>query len=278
MTTCRPIAAVDLPELRPGRPPTSRPEITWIAPGDLLVDDSYQRGVGENGLRLIRKIVETFDWRRFKPPTAVWTEHGLEVIDGQHSAIAAATHPEIDAIPVLVVEAEQVSDRAGAFIGMNRDRLAVSQMQLHAAAVVAGDGGAAAIERVCAACGVRVLRMPPSRGAYKPRDTVAIRAVGDLIRRVGEPLATEVIRALADADLAPITSIALRAAEVLLINPEYADQLDPTELTRTIVALGTEANREAGVFAATHGVPRWRGLIAVWFKRAKKRRKSDADR
>lgn len=272
MTDKRLIAALDLPDLNPGTPPTEKPELTWINPCELLVDASYQRDVGERGLRLIRQIVRNFDWRKFKPPTCVWSNDGLETIDGQHSAIAAASHPSIDLIPVVIVDAAEVADRAGAFVGLNRDRLNITQMQLHAAGVVAGDETAGAIERVCQAAGVTVLRMPASNGKYKPRETVAVRAIGDLIKRVGEQLAIIVVRVLAEADLAPITATAFKAAEAFLMNEEYADQVAPEDLTQAIIALGAEADKEAGVFAATHCVPRWRGLVAVWFKKAKRRR------
>ena len=270
--TTRPITALALDDLTPGAIPTGRPELTWIDPQDLLVDEAYQRELSEKSHKLIRRIIETFDWRRFKPPTCVWTAAGLEVLDGQHSAIAAASHPAITQIPVVVVEAEQIEDRAGAFLGLNRDRLAITTLQLHAAAVVAGDETAAAVERVCAACDVTVLRMPRAGGLSRPRDMTAVKAVADMIRRVGEPVAIHIVRTLAEADLAPISAAALRAAEAILVDREYADQVEPAELTRAIVALGAEADREAGVFAATHCTPRWRGLVAVWFKKAKKRK------
>ena len=266
----RPIAALDLPDLAPGTIPTGQPELTWIDPRELRVDERYQRDLSDKGVRLIRRIVEGFDWRRFKPPTCVWTEAGLEVIDGQHSAIAAATHPEVAQIPVVVVDAAEVATRAEAFVGLNRDRLAISAMELHAAAVVAGDPAAVAIDRVCQACGVTVLRHPRAGGVSQPRDLVAVKAVGDLVRRVGEPLAIEVVRVLAEAELAPITAPALRAVEVLLLNEQYADQVDPARLTRAIVALGPARDKEAGVFGATHRDPRWPGLVAVRLHAAKR--------
>lgn len=268
----RPIAAIDLPGVVPGTPPTSKPEVTWIDPCDLLVDEAYQRGLSEKGLRLIRRIVENFDWRKFKPPTAVYTDDGLAVLDGQHSAIAAACHPAIDTIPVVIVEAEHLADRAGAFVAINRDRLNVTGMALHKAAVVAGDAEAEAIERVCSACGVTVLRSPPSNGAYRPRDTVAIAALAGLIRRVGEALAVEVLKVLADADMAPITQQGLRAAEALMISDEHVGTFAPAELSKAIVTLGPTAEREAKVFAATHCVPIWKGLVATWLAATKKRK------
>jgi len=272
MTAKRPIEPMAFDGLAPADPSTGKPELTWISPSELLVDETYQRGLSEKGLRLIRRIMENFDWRKFKPPTCVWTDDGLEVIDGQHSAIGAATHPQIDQIPVVIVDAPEIDDRAKAFIGINRDRLGITAMQLHAAALVAGDDEAKAIERVCAASGVHVLKNPPSNGKYKPRDTVAIQAIAGLIKRTGEPIAAEVVRVLAEADLAPVTALALKAAETLLVDPEYADSFEASDLSKAIVALGPEGEKEAAVFAATHCVPKWKGLVAVWFKKVKKRR------
>lgn len=272
MTTKRLITAMELPGITPGTPPTKTPEVTWIDPSDLLVDESYQRGIGEKGVRLIRKIVEHFDWRKFKPPTAVWTDDGLEVLDGQHSAIAAASHPGVGTIPVVIVEASDVKDRASAFIGINRDRLNVTMMQIHAAGIVSGDQAAMQIEAVCQSAGVRILKTSPSNGEYQPRDTVAVRAIGELIRRRGPVVASDIMKAVAGADLAPVTAAAIKAADFLTHDKEHAETFDPRELTKAIVALGAQADKDAGVFAAEHCVPKWRGLAAVWFKKTRKRR------
>ncbi len=63
-----------------------------VKPSTLLVDERYQRGLSERSIKLIRKIVSEWDWRAFKPPVVVDVGAGLEVIDGQHTAIGAATH------------------------------------------------------------------------------------------------------------------------------------------------------------------------------------------
>ena len=272
------IKAIPLPGVLPGRPPTNKPEITWIDPCELLVDESYQRGIGEKGLRLIRRVVENFDWRRFKPPTAVWTDVGLEVVDGQHSAIAAACHPSVDSIPVVVVEAVDLKDRASAFIGINRDRLNVTQMQIHSAGVVAGDPEALQIAELCARSSLRMLKSAPSNGDYKPRDTVAVRAIGDLIRKRGVDGAQATIDVVVAAEPRPLTAAAIKAADFLLHDKEHADAFEPADLTKAIVALADQADRDAGVFAAEHCVPKWRGLAAVWFKKTRKRRtRAEAD-
>lgn len=274
--TKRPIAPLALEGLAPAAPPTGRPEITWIAPGELLVDAVYQRDLSDASRRLIRRIVEGWDWRRFKPPIAAWTEEGLEVIDGQHSAIAAATHPAIIEIPVVVVDAAERTDRASAFLGHNRDRIAISTAQMHAAAVAAGDEAAARVERVCAAAEIRLLRMPPSGAQYKARETIAVAMVAGLVKRRGEATAVQVLRILGDAGCAPVAASQMRAVEALLTEAEFGD-LDPEALARTIQDLGAvPAEKEAKAFAATHCTPLWRGLAAVWFKAGKKRRRPAA--
>src|SRR5206468_3742977 len=82
------------------------PVFELVDPRDLFVEDSYQRDVGANGIKLVRKIYAGFDWSRFKPPVCVripeW-DGVLVCIDGQHTAIAAASHPEVLKIPVMIV-------------------------------------------------------------------------------------------------------------------------------------------------------------------------------
>lgn len=267
----RPVAALALDGAVPGAPPTARPELTWIAPAELLIDEAYQRDLSSNSLKLIRRIVEGWDWRRFKPPVVAWTDEGLEVIDGQHSAIAAATHPAIDTIPVVVVEAVARVDRAQAFIGHNRDRVAITAAQMHVAAVAAGDPDALEVERVCADAGVTILRLPPARAVYEPRTTIAMAAVKALVQAEAESDAAFVLRTLADAGHAPITAAQIRAVQHLITSPEF-EGLDREALARAIQETPAKAaEKDAKEHAATHCVPLWRGLAAVWFRAMKKR-------
>src|SRR5215210_9504814 len=97
---------------------------------------------------------------------------------------------------------------------------------MHAAAVVAGDPAALAIERVCERAGVRVVKMQPGNG-LKPRDTMAVGAIGAMINRAGEDLAVRALQILANADPAPISASQIKAVEQLLTSPEYVGQVDP---------------------------------------------------
>lgn len=267
----RPIASLPFDGLTPGAPPTGKPEITWISPGELLVDEAYQRDLSPASLKLIRRIVEGWDWRRFKPPVVAWSDGGLEVIDGQHSAIAAATHPSIDAIPVVVVEAAEQVDRAHAFIGHNRDRIAITAAQMHVAAAAAGDADALAVNRICAAAGLELMRLPPAAAVYRPGTTIAVAAVRAVVDAETEINATYILKTLADAGFAPVTSAHIKAVHHLATSEDF-DGLDREALAATVQSMPIKATeKEAKEHAAMHSVPVWRGLAAIWFKATKKR-------
>lgn len=249
-----------------------------VDPSSLLVDEAYQRALSERSKALIRKIVEGFDWRRFKPPIVARTEQGLEVIDGQHTAIAAASHPMIDKIPVFVVQADSREERAGAFIGHNRDRLGVTLTQLHHSAVAAGDPLALQVAEVCAQAGVTLLTNTPGNGLFKANETIAAGSIQSLVRRRETEFSVRVLSCLAASHRKPITAGQIKAVEYLLTDEAFRDDIEPEGVTEAFQTLGDRAEQEAGVFAAARGVPLWRALAVVIFKHGKKgrRRRSDA--
>lgn len=275
----RAIAPICTKGLTKRAPPTGEPIFERVNPRELLVEESYQRDLSDRSLNLIRKIVQEWDWRRFKPPVVAFADDGLRIIDGQHTAIAAASHPDIDMIPVMVVEAPELQARALAFIGHNRDRLQVTPMQLHHASVAAGDPVSMTIERVCADAGVTLVRSAHGAYRWKVGDSVAVAAIRGVIERQGEARTRQILQTLVAADLAPVAANEIKAAELLFTNPDYADQLDPldgpgaAELAKAILTLGDGASKEAKVFAAAQCVPFWRALAITWFKKCRKRRK-----
>ncbi|MCS0501594.1 DUF6551 family protein [Ancylobacter mangrovi] len=271
----RKIEPLALPGIEPGgaAAEVARPEFRWVRPGTLRVDENYQRNLSDRSISLIRRIVADWDWRRFKPPIVVEVEGALDVLDGQHTAIAAESHPQVTEIPVMVVRAESREERAQAFIGHNRDRIAVTPTQLHAAAVAAGDPEALTVDQVCARAGLRILRVSPGNGAFKPGDTMAVGAIGALIGRRGAMRARQMLEVLGKARMAPVSFAAIRATEMLLTDPEYAGEITPEDLSSVIMALGPEGERQAKLFAASHGIPLWRALGITWFKRRPRGRK-----
>lgn len=214
--TYRPIAPIAINGFVPGGTPRDYPIFEDVDPCALLVDEGYQRDSSERSLKLVRKIVAGWDWAKFKAPVAVLTDAGLELIDGQHTAIAAATHPDIAKIPVMIVDVKQRRERAAAFIGQNQNKVAVTPAQLHVAALVAGDKEAQAVARVATEAGVHILRQQPGAGRYKPAETISVTAIASLIRGRGEVVAIRVLSCLARAGLAPIAQIHIKAADLRL--------------------------------------------------------------
>lgn len=268
----RPVAAIGLTGVTPGGSTAKLPIFEWVVPTTLMIDAKYQRDLSERSIRLIRRIVADWDWRRFKPPVVAFTPEGLSVIDGQHTSIAAACHPDIEKIPVMIVEASELADRAKAFIGHNTARLGVTAVQLHAAAVTAGDSAATAVNRACELAGVTIVRAKPGSG-FKPAQTMAVAAIGAAIGRQGVDAVAGFLKVLVEAEVAPITAAQLRAVEALLSDPEF-ETLDPANLASTIRDLGEAGEREAKAFALTHSLPLWRGLASSWFRKCRKRRGS----
>lgn len=274
--TLRPIVALTLPGAEPDTAAGAAPEFRWAFPGELLVDEVYQRSLSRGSIELIRKIVNGWDWNRFKPPIVAETDQGLEVIDGQHTAIAAATHPAIDKIPVMVVQAETIADRAKSFVGHNRDRLALSQVSIHYANVAAGDEDALTVQQVCERAGVTLLRFPPGNGEFKPGESLAIAAVRALVNRRGAMRARIVLQVLAEARCAPVRADGVKAVDTLLNDQEYKGQVEASDLTSALLRLGPDAEKEARIFAAAHNVPIWRGLAVTLFKEARRGRRRAA--
>lgn len=272
----RKVKPIPIAALTPAVLGGERPRFEMIDPKALLVDEAYQRNLSEKSLRLIRKIIAEWDWRKFSPPVCAETPAGREVIDGQHTAIAAASHPSLGFIPIMVVKAASQAERARAFVSHNTDRLGMTAMQLHFAAVAGGVPSALQIDETCKAAGVTILRISPANGAFKPRETIAVAAIGALITRRGAEKAAEILRIMAGADMAPINAGAIKAIDLLLHDAEFCDQVSPAGLTQALVNMAGTLAGEAAVFAATHKVPVWRAQAIVIFRKAKERRRSPA--
>lgn len=278
--TLRHIEPISIDDLDTAAPETGEPICERVDPKTLFVDPAYQRQISERGLRQIRRMVEAFDWTKYKPPVCAYADHDgttvLKVLDGQHTAIAAASHPNIDMIPVMIVEAADTAAQAAAFVGQNTNHLGVTALQQHKAAIVAGDEDALTVEQVCARAHVVVLTSPPSRAEYQPRETVAINALRQLIDRRGAMKARMVLEVLSNANLAPITANHIRAADLLMTDAEYADSFDPADLTKEIEQSGATAEHEAKIFSVAHKVPVWKALAITWFKKTRKKRRATA--
>lgn len=238
------------------------PQMLWVDPTDLHVDETYQRNLSRRSVWLIERVVTSWDWTHLKPPIVCRDESGrLEVIDGQHTAIAAASHPGIDKIPVMLVKAATVAKRARAFVGHNQDRIAVTPAQIHYSMVAAKDREAMQIDAVCRAAGVRVLKYPPSSRQFKVGDSMSIKGIQKIVKTFGSERATEVLRCMVQAERAPV-----RAEEAMAIARVFHGVPIPADrLVNLLLAIDYEvAEANARILASDRGIKRYEALTAIY--------------
>lgn len=266
----RPIEALAFPDLEIAPVATDAPCFEWVNPSELLVDETYQRNLSDRSIRLIRKIIENWDWARFKTPIVVNTDGQLHVIDGQHTAIGAVTRG-IEKLPVMIVQAPEAKDRARAFVGHNRDRLTVTPNQIYFAELAAGDDDAVTINNVCERAGVKILKIPPAYGRFKVGETMAISGVRKLVSDHGAMNARQVLQTLVEAKCAPISADQIKATAELLLGKEYKGLIKPQQISDAWRAWAGVVPDEAAQWAAARKLPLWRALVVAISNRSTRR-------
>lgn len=216
----RPIRVLRVPDLVPaevGR----RPEIAWLPLASLRINDAYQRSLSDRSMRSIRKMIAGWDWARVKALSVMPIGDGLyEVIDGQHTAHAAASHGGIDELPCLIAAAASLEARAGAFVGINRDRVAMTPLQIFWADVAAGDEDALDAVRGVELAGGRILRHSPGTDRFEIGDIMSAEGVKRLARRGGVAYVRRVVGVGVAGKLGPIKDAFLRAVAWLIWDDE----------------------------------------------------------
>jgi hypothetical protein len=264
MTKLRPIKPLIFPDLKPAAIDGEKPVLKWVAPTSLLVDGTYQRDLSERSIRLIRRMIEGFAWNRLKPPIVVQAgPASLHIVDGQHTAIVAATL-NIPQIPVFIVKADSIDERARAFVGHNSDRIIVSGFDIYRALLASGDPDAVDVDNVCRRSGVRIRVISPS-SAIAEGDTAAIGLVRALVKRRGVIPARKVLQCLVKAKRAPITGAEILASERIIC--EERKDIDLEELTAAIRIEGSEGLNKAIVKAKTDKTRLWREIANRWLRR-----------
>jgi len=264
MSKLRPIRPMNFPDLTPATEFGPKPIPKWIAPTSLYVDGTYQRDLSERSIRLIRKTIEDFRWNRYKPPIVVQTGPAtLHVIDGQHTAITAATL-RIPEILILIVGADTVDERARAFVGHNTDRIVVSPFDIYRALLASGDPAAQDVDNVCRRAGVRIRVISPS-SAIAEGDTAAVGRIRSLVKRRGVVPARKVLQVLVKAKRAPLTGAEIIASEHIICDARK--DIDLEELTAAIRIEGTEGLNKAHAKAKTDRSLVWREVANRWLRR-----------
>jgi hypothetical protein len=161
------------------------PMLQWLKIADLVVDPAYQRPIIGNGRRNVDRIARSFSWSCFAPVVVSPVEGGkFAIIDGQHRTTSAAILG-FESVPCQVVIAAQ-QEQAAAFKAINGTTTPISQMALHAAALVASEPWAVQIAHVCACAEVELLRYPVPADKQAPGQTMAVGAIARCLRQYGE--------------------------------------------------------------------------------------------
>lgn len=258
MASLRPIRPMNFPDLTPAVVKGEQPVLKWVKPTLLLVDGTYQRDLSERSIRLIRKMIEQFAWHRMKPPIVVEVAPGaFHIIDGQHTAIVAATL-NIPEVPIFVVEAQNLDERARAFVGHNSDRIVVSPFDIYKALLASGDADAQEVNEVCRRAHVRIRNISPS-SAIAEGDTACVGIVRRIVKRRGPAYSREILSCLVKAKRAPITAAEILACEQVICE-DFAGKIDLDALTAAIRVEGSEGLNQAHAKARAKRTPVWREL------------------
>lgn len=192
----------------PNKVESTPPQTLWMRPEELWIDGSYQRHLSRESLRLIIKIITSWSWEKFKPPVVTRDSEGRYfIIDGQHTSIAAASHPDIDKIPVMFIPIDSVEDAALAFIAHNRDRVLVTPYARFKARLRAKDATAMGVERITKQAGINVSPWFGSSGsgeAIAPNQTMATGELEKRYLQLGETKFSELCERLAQCAFKPL--------------------------------------------------------------------------
>ncbi|WDZ77927.1 ParB N-terminal domain-containing protein [Ensifer adhaerens] len=172
-----------------------RPSLQWV-PVDLIrVDHNYQRELRPTR---VAQILREFNWAHFQPIMLAEQADGtFTVFDGQHRVAAARAHPEVKEVPAAVVKLEQSCDEAGAFLGVNVNRTAVSTVEKYHAGIEAGDADMMAVCAVLEEAGCAVVDAIGLKPAANK--TAAVTAVSRAIKNYGDKAVSEACKTLVDA-------------------------------------------------------------------------------
>jgi hypothetical protein len=203
------------------------PMLQWLKIADLVVDSAYQRPITGKGRLNVDQIARSFSWSCFSPVVVSPVEGGkFAIIDGQHRTTAAAILG-IECVPCQIVIAAP-EEQAAAFKAINATTTPISQMALHAAALVAKEPSAIQIAHVCACADVELLRYPVPLGKQRPGQTMAAGAIAGCLKRYGEATLIAALQCVTRTSNNKAGALSARTIKALCVvlhgNPAWLDQ------------------------------------------------------
>lgn len=249
---------------------TEPPQLTWVSVSALRVDESYQRGLSKRSRHLIGKIAAEWSWHKVKALSVAPLPGGLfEVIDGQHTATAAATRGDIDQLPCLVSSDCIGSARPRAFVGINQGRLNMTSVQVFWAEVAARGEVALGILNAVGNGGGEVLKAVQS-GGYAAGETVAVGALREVYLAEGGDRLLQIVRVAVAAGLAPLSAKFVKALRIIMFSSEYRGELSHAQIAETIKRVGVDRLEDtADLGRIDTGLPVTQCLAVAIYRAAK---------
>lgn len=177
----------------PAVTPGPAPMLDWLPIAKLVIDDDYQRSLGDGNWRAIRKIADNFSWSKFAPVLVAPIEGGVfAVIDGQHRAHAAQICG-FERVPCQITQMDR-AEQASAFAAVNGNVVKVSTWQVFRAALVAGEAWALDIRDCAAAAGCQVMTNNKTAAHKAPGEIYSIAAFGEVVTRFGAGRVTAALK------------------------------------------------------------------------------------
>jgi hypothetical protein len=218
------------------------PSLEWLAVGQLQVDPAYQRATdGHHSRRIIVGMVKCWDWKLCQPLVVTRrADNGLFVLDGQHRLMGASERGDIPHLPCAVIPAISAEEEAAAFVKLNTARQKLSQADLFAGMLAAGDAEAHLVDTIMCETGWRIVRHA-NTAAYKPGDLACAPRLAKLVKSSGEASVRNALAALREAYPETVVRNGARTIEALvrIYARELLKGIDPDCLIGALAAFET---------------------------------------
>lgn len=219
----------------PGEPPKQ----VMLRPGQLVVNEEYQRQLSKNSLDAIRRMAHEFDWDSYKALNVAPTDDPeiFEVVDGQHTAIAAKTNGRVPFLPCLLHDSTTLKEKAQGFLGINTRRIALTPMAIFNARVAAQEDDAIIAQVAMDRAGVELVALPPNnRHHWNIGQTMAIGTILTVAKKKGDARLSAILRIAVNAKAAPISSLLIKALDACV--PVDSTQAERDMIVKALIRQG----------------------------------------
>ena len=261
----RPVTPVSLAPGRVPTPPPPPPEFRTVDPRTLLVGADRHGDSGVRATEAARRLAASWDWATYRPPACVETPRGLLVVHGHETATAAASHPGITAIPVMVVTPRQAP--APAATATARGGLAdrMPELRVLSNEIDAGDPVALSIRHAVEAAGGRLPRNLPVKDKMRDGDVVGVRPLRLILASHGEAYLSRVVRIGVLSGAVPVNSTVLHVVHYALLDPAAAAMPD-VHLATVLAGIG-DLHAEASSRSTKGVLNRYQAGAALYLER-----------